>query len=129
MSEALRQVLWRNISSLMTRRWGKENLARLAREGHFTTPTALRIKRGATASTIDLVEQTARVFRLEAWQLLDPDFDVRTAANVAARRTGAAGDAWPFAEISAEQFGLLDDIARAQVEGFVHALLPERPQR
>jgi len=68
------QVLWENIAALMTTRYGGENLGRFAREAGVGAATLTRIKAQATSIGTDHLDKIASAFRIEAWQLLCPDF-------------------------------------------------------
>lgn len=69
------QVLWDNVSALMTHHWQEENLNKLARKAKIGAATAQRIKDRETAVRIDTVERVAMAFDLKPWQLLMPDLD------------------------------------------------------
>lgn len=68
-------ALWQNISALMQKHYGKENLSRLASECGFSQSTATRIKQQQTATGLDNVDLIAARFNLAAWQLLVPGLD------------------------------------------------------
>lgn len=124
MQRTTRQVLWRNLSALMTHHWGAENLNRLAREAKFSPPTALAMKNHQSSVGIDLVAKAARVFHLQAWQLLDPGLDPKI-ADLTARSRADQGPplAWPFTDVSLDQYASLKTEQRGQVEGFILGLL------
>lgn len=64
------------------------SIVEIARRAQIGKSTIDRIKKGETAVRIDNLEDIARVFRLEAWQLLYPDFDpVRVPVKVEADLT------------------------------------------
>ena len=71
-----RPVLWRNVSALMRKKYGKENLNQLAREAKFGPATSTRIKEQSTSVGIDVLDKIATVFGIEPRQLLDERFDV-----------------------------------------------------
>ncbi len=62
----------------MEHHWGGENLSRLAREADIGPGSATRLKQQQTSVGIELVEKVARLFHLEAWQLLVPGFDPKS---------------------------------------------------
>lgn len=70
-----RQVLWANIRSVMHRRWGQENLTRLAREAGIGPGTCSRIKEMRTIVGLEVVDKIAKLFGLDTWQLLVPGLD------------------------------------------------------
>ena len=71
----LKGVLWANVSALMQKHYGRENLTRLARETRCGPGTASRIKACETSVGIDVLSQIAGAFKVQAWQLLVPGFD------------------------------------------------------
>jgi hypothetical protein len=71
----LKKVLWENVSALMRRRYGTENLNQLARDAGFGPATSQRIKDGQTSVGLEVVQQAAEAFGLQGWQLLYPDLD------------------------------------------------------
>jgi transcriptional regulator with XRE-family HTH domain len=70
-----KRVLWENVSALMQKHFGRENLTRLARETKCGPGTATRIKERETSVGIDVLEKIASAFNLQPWQLLVPGFD------------------------------------------------------
>ena len=68
-------VLWRNVSALMKKRWGRENLSRLARDAAIGPGSATRIKEKRTSVGLDVLEKVAACFGLQPWQLLIVDLD------------------------------------------------------
>lgn len=68
-------TLWHNISSLMRKHYGKENLSRLAAECDIGLGTASRIKDQKTSVGLLVIDKIATHFHLAAWQLLVPGFD------------------------------------------------------
>lgn len=71
----LETTLSTNVRALMRHHWKEENLNRLARDAEIGLATAQRIKDAKTSTRIDVVQRVARVFQLEAWQVLIPDLD------------------------------------------------------
>ena len=71
----LKRVLWENVSALMRKHYGGENLTRLARETKCGPGTATRIKERETSVGIDVLTKIASAFQLQPWQLLVPGFD------------------------------------------------------
>lgn len=68
-------TLWHNVSALMLKHYGEENLSRLARECAIGLGTAARIKKQQTSVGIDILHAIAVRFGLAPWQLLVPGFD------------------------------------------------------
>lgn len=64
--------LWENVKLLMEKRYGRENIKRLAREAKIGTGTASRIKEAKTSVGLDVVEKVARLFRVPPASLLLP---------------------------------------------------------
>lgn len=74
-----RPVLWRNVSALMRKKYGRENLNQLAREAQFSPATSTRIKEQSTSVGIDVLDKLAMVFGVLPNQLLDEQFDAMSA--------------------------------------------------
>ena len=74
-AEPSKALLWRNVAALMRKRYGSENLNRLARDAKIGPATASRIKDMKTSVGLDVIDRIASVFGLVAWQLLVPDLD------------------------------------------------------
>ena len=72
MSNSLRETLWANLLTLMTQRWGRENLTRLGKESGTGPATPSRLKVYQQAVGIDVLERLAAPFGVQAWQLLSP---------------------------------------------------------
>lgn len=68
-------VLWRSVSALMLKHYGKENLTRLAKDCKFGPATATRLKEGKTSVGVDILDSIAKHFHVQAWELLVPTFD------------------------------------------------------
>ena len=120
-----RAIVWRNLAALMEHHWGEIHLLRLATEARVAQSSVSRIKSKESSPTADMLHKLARVFRLQAWQLLDPRFDPKVAQlRAMGFPEDGAPTAWPFESISVERYAQLDLSARQRVEGFVEALLP-----
>jgi transcriptional regulator with XRE-family HTH domain len=85
-----RKQLWENVSALMRRRYGGENLTRLAKEAKVGPGSATRLKEQRTSVGIDILDKLARLFKVEPWQLLAPGLDERLPSEPAATP-------WPIA--------------------------------
>ena len=72
-----RKQLWENVSALMQRRYGGENLTRLAKEAKVGPGSATRLKEQRTSVGIDILDKLARLFKVEPWQLLAPGLEER----------------------------------------------------
>ena len=57
-----RKVLWENVSRLMHKKYGKDNLTRLATDADIGPGTATRIKEQGTSVGIDNLDKLAAVF-------------------------------------------------------------------
>ncbi len=68
-------TLWASVQALMRKRFGEENLNRLAREVKFGPATASRLKAQETSVGLDVVDKIAHAFGAEPWQLLVPGFN------------------------------------------------------
>lgn len=68
-----KQILWQNVLRLMTERYGKENLTRLAADARVGPGTVTRIKDQQTSVGADVIDRIAAALKVQAWQLLMPD--------------------------------------------------------
>ncbi len=68
---AITEVLWENVQTLMTRRYGGPNVTRLGRESKISQGGAQRLKAGASVG-VELVATVADYFGVQPWQLLAP---------------------------------------------------------
>lgn len=78
-TENIKQILWRNIVSLMVVRYGKENMGRLARDAGIGAATVTRIKEMQTSVGTENLEAIANALGVPAWQLLNPEMKSPTA--------------------------------------------------
>lgn len=78
-----RKVLWKNVSALMIKKYGRENLNQLAREAKLGPATASRIKAQDTSVGIDVIDRIASVMGVHPWQLLHENFDANQPDNSA----------------------------------------------
>lgn len=72
-----KKILWDNVKALMEKRYGVENIKRLAREAKIGTGTVSRIKEQRTSVGVDVVEKLARFFKVPPATLLLPLDDKR----------------------------------------------------
>lgn len=111
----------------MEHHWGEVHLLRLATEARVAQSSVSRLKTQESSPTADMLQKLARVFRLQAWQLLDPLLDPKTAAM---RSLGIEEDgapiAWPFLTLTLAEYALLSDDEKTMVEGFARGLLAKR---
>jgi hypothetical protein len=68
----VKTILWKNVSALMRRDWGTENINRLARDVRVSPATISRIKEATQSTRIGTVAKIAHRFNVEAWELLKP---------------------------------------------------------
>lgn len=61
----------------MQRRYGAENLTRLAKDAKFGPGSATRMKEQKTSVGIDILDKLAKLFKVEPWQLLAPGLDAK----------------------------------------------------
>lgn len=92
-----RKQLWDNVSALMQKHYGGENLTRLAKEAKFGPDSATRLKEQNTSVGIDILDKLAKLFKVEPWELLAP--------GIAAQVGQAAGPLTPRARQSNESVG------------------------
>lgn len=69
----LRDILWKNVETLMQRDFGGENLNKVALAANFAPANMTRIKARDTDVTFKVLIPLARAFNMPAWQLLTPD--------------------------------------------------------
>jgi len=121
MSKTAKQVLWTNISALMLREFGKENLTALAKKAKIGPGTATRIKEQSTSVGLEVLEQIARAFGVQPWHLLLPDFD---ASNPQAHPNDA--ERWPFEHVSQAAYELLTKEERIYIQGYLARAIDEK---
>jgi hypothetical protein len=68
-------VLWKSVSALMKKHYGKENLTRLAKDCDIGPGTSSRLKAQQTSVGLEVVDKIAEHFHVQPWQLLVPGFD------------------------------------------------------
>lgn len=66
--------LWRSLEALMTARWGGVNINRLSRESGVGLGTVARLKSDDTSIALDKLDLFAKLFGVEPWELLTPNF-------------------------------------------------------
>lgn len=70
-----RVILSSNLKALMAARPDLDTIKKIVNRGGGSNGTVGRMLQGHTATRIDAVHDVARVFGLEAWQLLVPGLD------------------------------------------------------
>lgn len=70
-----RNVLWRNISALMHKRYGREHITKLAADTGLSLATISRIKDQETSIGVLVLDSIARAMGISPMQLLNPEFD------------------------------------------------------
>ena len=103
-----KKVLWDNVSRLMDKRYGKENLTKLAKDAKMGPGSATRIKNQETSVGTDILDQLAVALEVQTWQLLVPDLDADSLPEL--------NKEWPFELIRLSQFLQLDEKARRDIE-------------
>ncbi len=94
MAETVREVLWKNLQTLMPRRWGKENLNRLGKAAGTGSGTPGRLKLKQQSIGIDVLAKFAEPFGVHPWQLLHADLG-ESCLSEEAQSIGARFDALP----------------------------------
>lgn len=74
-----RPALWKNISALMKKKYGKEHISRLSKEAGIGLATISRIKGKGTSVGVEVIDAIATVLGTEPWQLMNPSFDPENA--------------------------------------------------
>ena len=103
--EDTKAALWRNLSAAMTRRYGRDNLSRLARESAVGPATLWRIKGCSTSVGTDVLERIAEALGTKPWALLIPEIEGQPP------RTAFSGQALDLAE---SLDSIRNDLMRAQ---------------
>jgi hypothetical protein len=75
MRRVSKEVLWKSVSALMKKHYGKENLTKLAKDCDFGPGTSSRLKEQKTSVGLDVLDKIADTFNVQAWQLMVPGFD------------------------------------------------------
>lgn len=81
-------TLWANVKALMEARWGAANINRLAREAKIANATVQRMKAQETSVGIDVLESIAKLFGVQAWELIKPGIDPKRLSPIAAEVAG-----------------------------------------
>lgn len=76
---ATKTTLWENTLSLMEKRYGAENLSRLARDTKIGPGSTSRIKAQETSVGVDVLEKIADHFDVEPWRLMAPQLGAQFA--------------------------------------------------
>jgi hypothetical protein len=83
--------------------------------GSLTNGTLDRVRRATHATSVDTLEEIARVFGLEPWQLLVPSLGVEVDGHGEPKLSGLPE--WPFTRVSRLVFQALEPEDRAYIEG------------
>lgn len=67
-----KKILWENVSQLMVKHYGRENLTQCATDTGLGPGTMSRIKAQETSIGIDTLEALGTFFKLEPYELLIP---------------------------------------------------------
>jgi hypothetical protein len=116
-----KQVLWENVSRLMVKRYGKENLTRLAADSGVGPGTCTRIKVQGTSVGLEVVEAIAKALEAEPWQLLVPNLDPYDLPSL-----GGDSGQWPMPMVSRESFLSLPADDRVFIQGYLHRMIEEK---
>lgn len=71
-----KKVLWENVSALMQRKYGKENVNGFATYVGIGVGSVLRIREMETSVGVEIIDKIAKKFGLEPWHMLVPDLVV-----------------------------------------------------
>lgn len=116
-----KQVLWENVSRLMVKRYGKENLTRLAADSGVGPGTCTRIKVQSTSVGLEVVEAIAKALEAEPWQMLVPNLDPNKLPSL-----GGDSGQWPMPMVSKESFLSLPLDDRLFIQGYLHRMIEEK---
>lgn len=114
-----KKVLWENVSSLMQREFGKENLTKLAGKAGFGPGTSTRLKGQETSVGTDILDSIAASFDVEPWQLLMPGMGADTQAPM---------DGLEMPMVDRDRFAALPSDSRIFIQGYVTRLIEEQEQ-
>ena len=106
-----RPVLWRNVSALMHKKYGREHLTQLAKDARVGLATIDRIKKNGASVGTDVLDKIASALGAEPWQLLHPDFDPFSPENAAS-----------FSPLAMDLATQLDEIGNQSARERAHAL-------
>lgn len=106
-----KRVLWDNVVTLMKKKYGGENLTRLALDAKFGPGTSTRLKKQVTSIGVDVIEKLAVVFELQPWQLLVPNLDPEAPPLL------GGPDGWPFPRLDRRRFDQLEAEDKVELQG------------
>lgn len=72
-----KQIIWKNVQSLMEYKYGKDNLWQFCKFVGIGPASGTRIKECETSIGVDVLDKIAEAFDLETWHLLVPHLDPR----------------------------------------------------
>lgn len=116
-----KEVLWANVSRLMCKKYGKENLTRLATEAKIGPGSATRIKDRQTSVGLDVLDSVASALGVEPWQLMVPELDPEALPAL-----GGDSGGWPMPMVDRGRFIELSKESRIFVQGYLQRLIEER---
>jgi transcriptional regulator with XRE-family HTH domain len=73
-----RKTLAANVNALMATKPGLSSPRQVVKAGGATNGTLGRIRNGEVGASVDQLDQLARVFGVEPWQLLVPNLDPKS---------------------------------------------------
>jgi len=114
-----KKVLWENVSALMQREFGKENLTKLAKKAGFGPGTSTRLKDQETSVGTDILDSIAANFNIEPWQLLMPGLGADTKAPA---------DGLQMPMVDRDRFAALPSDSRVFIQGYVTRMIEEQEQ-
>jgi hypothetical protein len=103
MAETVRDVLWKNLQTLMLCQWGKENLNRLGKEAGTGSGTPGRLKLKQQSIGIDVLAKFAKPFGVHPWHLLQAHLGESLSSDQV-RSIGAGFDALPDSTNPTQEF-------------------------
>lgn len=108
-------ALWSSLLAIMTARYGRENLNRLASDSKIGNGTASRIKSMKTSVGLDVLDKLSAAYKVEPWQLLFPDGDGQLLIVLKAWRHPEGREMLTVAaETILRRYGRTDDRKREQ---------------
>lgn len=120
-------TLAQNLKKLMEVSPALDTFPKIIEAGGGTNGTLDRIRRAESAAGIDKLEPLARVFGLQAWQLLVPTLVARRGLR-SKPVVGGLPD-WPFSKVDRARFDALPQDERSYIEGKLDGLIDDAEGR